>query len=153
MNSSSPSSKKRWNMVWWEPTQNLRNKWQERYEGYGFPSPYWWRRSNLPFLPWRYGHSTSVNGVCYLSLSQNTVWTKLRYTATRYFFSGVCKMALHFTNAVPACLNEKFRGQVISQRIANLLPAHILGIKSLDFHFLAVAKNQGKTYIYQLSSL
>ena len=89
------------------------------------------------------GHLTPVNGDCYLSLLQNTVWPKLRYTATRSSLWWMQDGAPpHCTNAVLAFLNEKFRGRVISRRTANPWPAHSPDLNPLDFHFWAAAQNQ-----------
>ena len=102
------------------------------------------------------GHLTPVNGECYLSLLQNTVWPKLRYTATRSSLWWMQDGAPpHCTNSVLAFLNEKFQGRVISRRTANPWPAHSPDLNPLDFHFRAAAQNQvfqRKTWFDRLSS-
>ena len=56
------------------------------------------------------GHFTSMNGARYLSLLQNTVWSKLWYAATRSFLCWMQDCTpTQCINAVLAFLNEKFR--------------------------------------------
>ena len=61
-------------------------------------------------------HLTSINGARYLSLLQNTVWSKLWYTATRYFLWWMQDCTpTHCTNAVLAFIDENCRGWVLSR--------------------------------------
>ena len=88
------------------------------------------------------GHLTPMNSARYLSLLQNTVWSKLWYAATRSF---LCWMQdgtpTKCINAVLAFLNEKFRGWVLSWRTANPRSAHITDFNLPDFYFWADMQN------------
>ena len=92
------------------------------------------------------GHLTSMDSARYLSLLQNTVWSKLWYVATRSF---LCWMqndtTTHFTNSVVAFINEKFRGWFLSWRTANPRLAHTAqsGLQSPKLLFLGGCAKSG----------
>ena len=98
------------------------------------------------------GHLISVTGSSYLSLLQETVWPKLRFSATRSNLWWMQDGAPpHCTNEVLNFLQDKFHGRVISRRTEHPWPAHSPDLNPLDFHFWSAA--QKKVFAEKPSSI
>ena len=89
------------------------------------------------------GHLVSVNGSCYLTLLRDSVWPKLRYSATRRGLWWMQDGApSHCTTVAKEFLKDKFQGRVISRGTEIPWPAHSPDLNPLDFHFWAAAQKQ-----------
>ena len=89
------------------------------------------------------GRQQSVDGSCYLSMLQDSVWPKLRHCATRLSLWWMQDGAMpHCTLPVLRFLEKKFGNRVISRRTAIPWPAHSPDLNVLDFHFWALAQRR-----------
>jgi hypothetical protein len=89
------------------------------------------------------GRPQSVNGPCYLSMLQDSVWPKLRHRVTRSSWWWMQDGApAHCTQPVLSFLNEKFGSRIISRRTDIPWPAHSPDLNVLDFHFWAMAQRR-----------
>ena len=80
------------------------------------------------------GRQQSVDGSCYLSMLQDSVWPKLRHCATRLSLWWMQDGATpHCTLPVLRFLEKKFGNRVISRRTAIPWPAHSPDLSPLDY--------------------
>jgi len=89
------------------------------------------------------GHLISVTGSSCLPLFQETVWPKLRFSATRSNLWWMQDGASPYcTNEVLKSLQDKFHGRVISRRTEHPGPAHSPDLNPMDFYFWSAAQKE-----------